>query len=141
MANRILTAAGWEDRVRGKMGLDSAYLPDNVLQMPECVTVAEANIIKQVPDYASLTDDNLIYLEAAVVCECSALLCPGMPARLPKKEQGPHETHELDVDWKQRKLDFETERDGYVGKISTVSIPSFSHFSVSSPTRVWEQEW
>jgi hypothetical protein len=123
------------------MGVLEPYLPDADLQTPEVVSVAEANIIKQVPDYASLTGDDLIYLEAAVVCECSALLCPGMPARLPKKEQGPHETHELDVDWTKRKADFETERDGYIGKISTVSIPSFSHFSVSSPTRVWEQEW
>lgn len=141
MANRILTATGWEARVRSKMGVLEPYLPDADLQTPEVVSVAEANIIKQVPDYASLTGDDLIYLEAAVVCECSALLCPGMPARLPKKEQGPHETHELDVDWTKRKADFETERDGYIGKISTVSIPSFSHFSVSSPTRVWEQEW
>ena len=137
MANRILTAEGWQQRILDKLGVDVAYLPFTTIEQPECVSVAEANIIKQVPDYASLVDDDLIYLEAAVVCECASLLCPGMPARLPKREQGPHETHELDVDWTKRKADFEVERDGYIGNISTVSTPSFSHFSISNPVRGW----
>jgi hypothetical protein len=141
MANRILTAEGWEQRIRDKMGIDIAYLPNSAVQQPEIITVAEANIIKQVPDYASLADDNLVYLEAAVVSECAALLCPSMPSRLPKKEQGPHETHELDVDWSKMKTDFEIERDGYIGNISTVTITSFSHFNLSTPTRAWEEEW
>lgn len=134
MANRILTATGWEGRIRDKMGCDIAYLSDTSLRRPEIITVAEANIIKQVPDYASLTGDNLIYLEAAVVSECAALLCTSMPARLPKRQQGPSETHELDVDWTQKKTEFEIERDGYIGNISTVSVPSFSHFSISTPS-------
>lgn len=142
MPNRILTASGWEARVRSKMGLTglNSYLSDADIQQPECITVAEANIIKQVPDYASLVDDNRVYLEAAVVCECASLLCLGMPARLPKKEQGPHETHELDIDWKQRKADLEIERDGHIGNISTVIVPSFTNFVLSTPIRPWEQE-
>lgn len=137
MANRILTAEGWEARIRSKMGVLEPYLPDVDLQQPEAISVAEANIIKQVPDYASLKDDDKVYLEAAVVCECSALLCDGMPARLPIREQGPSVTQELDVDWKQRKADLETERDGYIGKISTVNTPALFHFSVSDPIRGW----
>jgi hypothetical protein len=137
MANRILTAVGWQQRILDKLGIDAAYLPLTAIEQPECISVAEANIIKQVPDYASLIDDDLIYLEAAVVCECSALLCPGMPARLPVREQGPSETHELNIDWTKRKADFETERDGYIGSISTVSVPSLLHFSVSNPVRGW----
>jgi hypothetical protein len=129
MPNRILTAEGWEKRIQDKLGVDPAYLPDTAIQQPEVITVAEANIIAQVPDYASLTGDKKVYLEAAVVCECASLLCPSMPARLPKKEQGPHETHEVDVDWKKRKADFEAERDGYIGNI--VTIPTLLHFGLS----------
>ena len=134
MANRILIAAEWQQRIRSKLGVDAAYLPNTDIEQPECVSVAEANIIKQVPDYASLTGDDLIYLEAAVVSECASLLCLSMPARLPIRQQGPSETHELSVDWDKKKSDFENERDGYIGNISTVAIPSFSHFNISNPS-------
>ena len=129
MANRILIDLNWTQRVRDKLGVMEAYLSDSTLQQPEVITVAEANIIEQVPDYANLMDDKRVYLEAAVVCECAKLLCPSMSTRLPKKEQGPHETHEVDVDWKQKKTDFEVERDGYIGKI--VIIPPLLHFGLS----------
>ncbi len=130
MANRILTATGWEIRIQKKMGVDPAYLPEADIQEPDCITVAEANIIAQIPDYATLTDDKKVYLEAAVVAECASLLCPSMAARLPKKESGPHENHELNIDWNKKKTEFEVERDGYVGKI----LPPTStllHFGLS----------
>lgn len=130
MPNKILTATGWEKRIQDKLGVDPAYLPDTAIQQPETITVAEANIIAQIPDYASLADDKKVYLEAAVVCECCILLCPSMAARLPKKEQGPHETHELDINWNNKKVEFEEERNGYVGKI--VPPPSILlHFGLS----------
>ena len=130
MANRILKEIGYEERIRSKMGVSEPYLPDVDINKPEVITVAEANIIAQIPDYTSLADDKKVYLEAAVVCECASLLCPSMAARLPKKEQGPHETHELDINWNKKKVDFEVERDGYVGKI--VPPPStLLHFGLS----------
>lgn len=130
MANRILTAEGWQQRIRDKMGIDAAaYLPDTAIEQPDCITVAEANIIAQIPDYASLVDDKKVYLEAAVVAECCSLLCPSMAARLPKKEQGPHETHEIDINWNKKKAEFEFERDGYIGKIVPPLI--LLHFGLS----------
>jgi hypothetical protein len=129
MANRILKDIGWETRIQKKMGVDPAYLPETDIQQPEVITVAEANIIAQIPDYATLADDKKVYLEAAVVCECASLLCPSMAARLPKKEQGPHETHELEIDWNKKKAEFEVERDGYVGKINPPS--TLLHFGLS----------
>ena len=129
MANRILTAEGWEARIQKKMGVDPAYLPDADIQEPDIITVAEANIIAQILDYATLTDDKKVYLEAAVVCECASLLCPSMAARLPKKEQGPHETHETNVDWDKKKAEFEDERDGYIGKMHPSS--TLLHFGLS----------
>jgi hypothetical protein len=129
MPNRILKEIGWEARIQKKMGVDPAYLPETDIQQPDIITVAEANIIAQIPDYVSLQDDKKVYLEAAVVAECASLLCPSMAARLPKKEQGPHETHELEIDWKQKKADFEDERDRYIGNIIPPSI--LLHFGLS----------
>jgi len=142
MANRILTEEGWEQRILDKLGLDVAYLPITAIQQPECILVAEANIIKQIPRYEEAIDDALTYLEASVVCECSALICPSMSTRLPKKEAGPHENHELDVDWTKRKFELEQERDGYIGKVFEISfpelIPSFMPtFGVTNPIRGW----
>jgi hypothetical protein len=129
MANRILMAEGWEARIQSKMGVDPAYLPNADISQPDVITVAEANIIAQIPDYASLVDDDKVYLEAAVVCECASLLCPSMAARLPVRQQGPNETHELAIDWDKKKTEFEVERDGYIGKI----LPPFTllHFGLS----------
>ena len=129
MANRILTAEGWEIRIQKKMGVDPAYLPEADIHEPDVITVAEANIIAQIPDYAALVDDKKVYLEAAVVAECASLLCPSMAARLPKKESGPHESHEIDADWDKKKAEFEVERDGYVGKIHPPS--TLLHFGLS----------
>jgi hypothetical protein len=130
MANRILKDIGWETRIQKKMGVDPAYLPETDIQQPEVITVAEANIIAQIPDYTSLTDDKKVYLEAAVVAECASLLCPSMAVRLPKKEQGPHESHELDADWNKKKADFEVERDGFIGKINPPPS-TLLHFGLS----------
>lgn len=129
MPNRILKAEGWQQRIRSKLGVDAAYLPDSDIEQPDVITVAEAKIIEQISDYGSLQGDKLVYLEAAVVCECAALLSLSMPARLPKKEAGPHENHEVDVDWNKRKVELEVERDGYIGMI----VPSspLPHFGLS----------
>jgi hypothetical protein len=138
--NRILNGTGWQQRIRDKMGIDAAYLLDAAIEQPEVIAVAEANIIAQIPDYESLEGDAKVYLEAAVVCECAVLLCPSMAARLPKKEQGPHETHEVTIDWDKKKSEFAMERDGYVGKIlSPSTLPSLFHFGISNPVREWER--
>jgi hypothetical protein len=129
MANRILKAVGWEKRIQDKLGIDPVYLPNEAIQQPDVIIVAEANIIAQIPDYSTLVDDDKVYLEAAVVCECASLLCPSMAARLPVRQQGPNETHELAIDWDKKKTEFEVERDGYIGKI----LPPFTllHFGLS----------
>lgn len=129
MANRILTSDGWEQRVRDKIGVDIAYLPDSVIQQPDVIDVAESNIITQVPNYAELTGDEKIYLESATVCECAILLCPGMAARLPKLSQGPHARYELGIDWAKKKEELRVERDSFLGK--TLALPMHYHFGLS----------
>jgi hypothetical protein len=129
MPNLILIATGWEQRVRDKLGVDTAYLPDAAVQQPDIVTVAEANIIDQAPDYATLTGSKRTWLEAATVCECAVLLCPSMAARLPASEQGPHFTRDVAVDWDKKRQELEVERDGYIAKI--VDLVAVPHFGLS----------
>jgi hypothetical protein len=140
MDNRILTAEGWQQRIRDIMGVDAAYLPNFAIEQPEVITMAEANVIAQLPDYSTLQDDAKVYLEAAVVCECAQLLCPSMPVRLPSKESGPHESHELSLDWEERQKQLETDRDKYVGKVKEMAFPdllplALFHFTVTNPVR------
>ena len=127
MANLILTATGWEQRIRSKVGCDIAYLSDADCAQPDVINIAEANIIEMVPDYASMTGTDKVYLEAATVCECAILVCPSMPARLPTREQGPHATYELTVDWAELQSKLEDDRDSYISKIVTLAVvPRFS---------------
>jgi len=129
MANRILKDIEWEQRVRDKMGVDSPYLPDSAIAQPDIIDVAEANIIEQVPNYTELEGDNLAWLEAATVCECAVLLCPGMSVRLPKQSQGPHAKYEIGVDWGKKKEELRAERDSYLAKL--VSTRIHYHFGLS----------
>ena len=99
MTNKILVEENWQERIRDKMGVDNAYLPDSAIQQKDIIDVAELNIISQIPDYTVLVGDSKTYLESVVVLECCVLLCPSMGARLPKKETGPHAGHELYVNW------------------------------------------
>lgn len=141
MENRILTNIGHEERIRSKMGVSEPYLPDDDINQPDCITIAEANVISQIPDYAALTGDLRVYLEYAVVLECCILLCPSMGTRLPKKETGPHGSYELGSDWSNKKTEFEDERNKFIGKIleevSPESIPTFNSFIVTYPKRGW----
>jgi len=130
MTNKILKTKGFEGRIRSKLGVDAAYIPDADINQPDIVLIAEANIIRVVPDYDALTGDDLIYLEAATVCECAILLCPSMPARLPVKEQGPSFTREIEVDWTEKQVNLEAERDRFISNISTVAYIDVPHFGL-----------
>ncbi|NMB98078.1 MAG: hypothetical protein GYA02_15990 [Clostridiaceae bacterium] len=141
MENRILKNDYWEKRIRDKMGVDDAYLPDDLLNSPDIITLAEANIISQIPDYATLTNDLRVYLEYAVVLECCILLCPSMGARLPKKETGVHASYELGIDWSKKKEEFEEDRNRFIGKILEEIAPNqlygFNAFTITYPKRGW----
>ncbi len=126
MPNLILTQVGWESRVRDKLGVDAAYLPDTVLQQPDIIGVAEAFIIDQVPDYAALTGTERLWLEAATVCAAAALACSQMPARLPTNEQTSEYRRENTIDWEGRREQLEQERDSYLARlIPFLEVPHF----------------
>jgi len=126
MANKILTASGWQDRVRLKLGIDSAYISDADLAQPDIITVAEENIIEMVPLYTSLTGTDKPYLDAATVCECAILACPVMGVRLPNRQQGPHGSHELSIDWDKVAEKLREEKERYLSRIITLTeVPHF----------------
>ncbi len=129
MSNRILTDIGWESRIRNKLGVDESYLADSDIQQPDIITTAEENIIDIIPGYASLTAGKTIWLESATVCECAAILCPTLKARVPIREQGPHFTRDLDYDWDKRREELEKERDALLGKVE--GFDSVPHFGIS----------
>jgi hypothetical protein len=129
MTNRILTDEGWQERVREVIGVDQAYLPDQVLEKADVVDIAESNIIDLVPDYETIPEDKKVYLESATVCECAVLACDSMPARLPVKESGPHVSFELEIDWEKKKIEFAEKRDMHISKL--VKTPDVTYFAIS----------
>lgn len=143
MENRILTRVGWEKRVLNKLGVDPAYLSEDVINSQDIITVAEANIIAQIPEYATIDkeSDLWVYLENAVVLECCILLCPSMSTRLPKKESGEHASYELGTDWSKKKAEFKEEKEETIMKIIDtlfpLNVPRVSGFTVTFPKRGW----
>lgn len=143
MENRILTVDRYADRIRSKMGVSETYLPDEDINYPDIIDVAELNIISLFPDYENIVDENyLVYLESIVILECCILLSPSMSARLPKKQSGPHAGHELYINWDKKKEDFLNERNSLIGRLEDLlnpdsDIDSFKSFTVTYPKRGW----
>lgn len=131
MANLILTSTNWQSRIRSKLGVDEAYLPDSEIEQPDVIAVAETNIIEQISNYSSLTGSNRILLEAAVVCECASILCPSMSARIPQREAGPNYSHDISVNWNRKKLDIDNEKDVYISRILGLASTYVPHFGLS----------
>ncbi len=93
---------GYEDSIRTRLGVKASDLPNTDINDRFIVGLAEAYIIKRVPNYATITDTTeLLYLENAVVCYVCYLLLPSMPRRVKTQVQT------LDVSWKIEKTDWE----------------------------------
>src|SRR5690554_6609760 len=118
MTNKILAGEGWQGRVRDKLGVDNAYLPDSALEQPDVITIAEENIISMVIDYEAMEGRDKVYLEAAAVAECAIQVCTTMKARLPSRLSGPHADISVNVDWDKRKEELEVERNSYIARIA-----------------------
>jgi hypothetical protein len=128
-----IVKTGWEQQVRDELGADESYVPDSFLQQPTLIDLAEANVMKVIPGWETIPDSERVFLETAVVCECAALACPSMPARLPRKETGPHASYELDIDWFELQKSLQVKRDACLaGIVEAASIP---FFSVTGPGR------
>lgn len=141
MENKILKN-NYEDRIRSKMGVSEAYLPNEDINYPDIVDVAELNVISLFPDYEDFEGNNIVYLESITILECCILLCPSMSARLPKKQSGPHAGHELYINWDKKKEDFLNERDSLISRLEDLLNPDsniydFKNFIITYPKRGW----
>lgn len=77
-----ILSPGYENAVRVKLGLSIDDLPDSEINIPSIVDLAEATIIKKIPDYVNITDaTDKLFLENAVINYICYLLCYGMSAR------------------------------------------------------------
>lgn len=140
--SKILTDDGYVNRIRDKMGVDDAYLPDSAINQPDIIDVAEISIISLIPNYDELIGDARVILEALTVIECCILLCPSMAARLPEKSAGPHASYELGVNWEKKREEFLDDRDKLLGDLSVLveidlGIIGIKGFGITYPKREW----
>lgn len=93
---------GFETQVRTRMGVDEFDLPDIEINSPFVAVLSEEQVIKQVPNYAEITDETeLLFLKFAVISYICYTLCPSMPQRLNVEVQT------VDTKWKKARTDWD----------------------------------
>lgn len=136
MANKILIGATYQTEIRGRLGVDVLTLPDADIDVRSVVGIAEAKVIANVPDYASLVDDDLIYVYTASVCLVAAILAPSMSGRIAKsKKDFDFSIENQNVNWKSRSIELVNECYSFISLISTQAGTDFTIFGVAGPTR------
>lgn len=125
MANAILPT-GYEAQVRTDMGVTTSILSDVEIQSK--AALSEALTKTAVPEYANLTGDNLIFLQAACVAQVCTLLCPGMPNRIKIGETSEtgYSYKLMEVDWKKQEVMFQASTKDYLSLAlgGEVTMPS-----------------
>lgn len=120
----IIVKPGYEAAIRTRLGIKAVDLPDEDINQRMIMDLAEALVIKRVPDHALITDDiEKLHLENAVIAQICFLLCPGMARRLNIHVQT------IDVTWKKDKIDwaemaqvFATEFENALSNITSVTV-------------------
>ena len=117
---------GYEDVVRSRFGIDEDDLPNTEISQPLIADLAEAKIIKRVPNYANITDTtDLLYLQNAVICTICAILCPSMSKRLNLKIAISDVRIEKErVNWNEFEQFFLTEVESNLMSIESVEVGS-----------------
>lgn len=97
-----ILSVGFENEVRLKLGVEEDAVSDEELRSRFVCGAAERRIIKRVPDYKLITDeDELMFLELAVILQIAVDLCPSMPSRFNIEEST------LDIRWKKGRINWE----------------------------------
>jgi hypothetical protein len=139
MPAQILTTSGDLEQVRKALdaSLTTDDLPDATIQLPFYLDVGEAMIIAKVPDWATLTGTDQVYLKAGTVAQVAALLAPAMPGILPKSEDAiTYKITRETIDWKGKGEELKLLSATISGSISTqapITIPS--QIALTGPTR------
>lgn len=120
----VIVQTGFESVVRSRLGIDVDDLTDDELNLPLIVDLAEATIIKRVPDYAAVTDPlDLLYLQNAVIAQICYILCPSMARRLNLKIAISDVKIEKEkVDWTLMAQSYLAEVEANLGSLTTVTL-------------------
>jgi hypothetical protein len=123
---------GYEQEVRNKLGVTEDDISDEELQSKFIFSPAEAKIIKRVPLYEQITDeDELLSLELAVILQMSMDLCVTMTNRVNTEEST------LDIKWKRARTNWDEVYNRLAGEleealslITSVEVLTFYEYSI-----------
>jgi len=96
------------------MGVTVSILPDADIQSKSIL--AEALLKKSVPTYATITGDELVFLQNACIAQACSLLCTGMPNRIKIAETSEtgYSYRLKDVDWEKKKTKFDASINDFI---------------------------
>lgn len=100
--------AGYADSVRALMGVKATELSDSDISSPAVAGLAEAMIMKRVPNWASADITDKIFIETAVLNYICYLLAPTMGGRTKV------EVSSIDTKWKKGKVDWDSLADKFI---------------------------
>lgn len=147
MPNKILTTAGWEERVRAKFRLSSNQLPDADIRQPDIIDMAEALVTDAVTTWAGIIaagGNKKVYLESAVVNACASLLCPSMPQRLAFVKSPLMTVDYGDTDWGKKAEELWGSAVADMGRCNDAGTGTYTPvvpFVVSGPSRAGVTWW
>lgn len=114
-----LTDTSYLKSVRGLLGgVDDISLPDDDINDPAILDVAEIEVINVLPDYALITNPaDVARMRLAVVHIMASLLCPSMPARVDV------EVKAIDSSWKRKPVDYDALADKLYAQAMSLLTP------------------
>lgn len=136
MPNRILNTQTYHTEIQARLGVGADALPNVDIDAISVLPIAEARIIKAVPNYVDLTGDDANYLYAATICLVAAMLAPSMPARIKKSKKDFDFSFENQaMNWTARSIELVDEAYSMIDFISTQAGSDAPIFGVAGPTR------
>lgn len=140
----LILTIGYETAIRSKLGAKKSELPDEEINQPLIVDLAEAVVTKRVPEYSSITDAvDLLLIQNAVVSYICYLIAPSMGRRVNQ------EVTTIDVKWKKEKVDWDeraqqflADYENSLSQITTVEVdgdqPDSPIFQKITSNRNWD---
>jgi hypothetical protein len=108
----LILEPGFEKEVRSKLGVSDDDITDEELNSPFVLDIAEAKIIKLVPNYVNIVNTSeKLFLKLAVINQIGADMCNSMVNRVNT------EVSTLDVKWKKGKTDWDKLQATLLGEV------------------------
>ena len=132
----ILDPATYISQIRTVLGFDT----DNATDVPQALIdqfapVAEATIKKRVPNYATLENDDLLFLRMATLAAVGAALCEPLRQRMPEKEKSPFFDYTSSVNWAVKEITLKNDVEVNLAQISTFTRATLNLFTLAGPQR------